>query len=159
MHLSVSSPHLLPERHTHLFFFGSQMLVLWVKFKGAMHKNLVNLVVNPWSNTPWHRVRPPREIKFSASLCSFSNLRNDHMITIHCSIRLHQETAIKKPQMMLRTAPNFSNSINRVSAHSLRHQTAASLNRFLLNSEHNSPLSCSSSLLWGRPDESTTECG
>ena len=29
---------------------------------------------------------------------------------IYCSIRLQQETNIKKPQTMLRTAPNFSNS-------------------------------------------------
>ena len=33
---------------------------------------------------------------------------------------------------MLRTAPNFSNSTNRVPAHSLRHQTSASFARFLL---------------------------
>ena len=46
--------------------------------------------INPWSNTPWHRVRPPppREIKFADRLCSFSNLRNDCTITVHCSICL-----------------------------------------------------------------------
>ena len=33
----------------------------------------------------------------TASSCSFSNLRKDHMITIHCSLCLHQETVIKKP--------------------------------------------------------------
>ena len=52
--------------------------------------------------------------------------------TIHCSIRLQQETAIKKPQIMLRTAPDFSNSTNRVTAHNSRHQTSASLAGFLL---------------------------
>ena len=78
--------------------------------------------------------------------------------TIHCSICLQQETAIKKPQIMLRTAPNFSNSTNRVPAHSSRHQTSASFAGFLLKSEHSSPLSCSSFLLWGSPDESITEC-
>ena len=62
----------------------------------------------------------------TARLCSFSNLRNNRMITIHCSICLYQQTVIKKPQIMLRTAPNFSNSTNRVSAHSLRHHTSAS---------------------------------
>ena len=46
-------------------------------------------------------------------------------MTIHCSIRLQQDTSIKKPQIMLRTALNFSNRTNRVSAYSLRHQTAA----------------------------------
>ena len=35
-----------------------------------------------------------------------STSEKDRTITIHCSIRLQQETAIKKPQIMLRTAPN-----------------------------------------------------
>ena len=65
----------------------------------------------------------------TASLRSFSNLRNDRTITIRCSIRLQQETAIKKQQAMLRTAPNFSNSTNGVSAHRSRHQTSASLGK------------------------------
>ena len=64
---------------------------------------------------------------------------NDRTITIHCSICLQQETAIKKPQIMLRTAPKLSNSTNKVSAHSLRHQTSASLARLLLKRHHNSP--------------------
>ena len=99
---------------------------------------------NPWSNTPWHRVRPPLERSSlqTASLHSFSNLRYDRTITIHCSICLQQETPIKKPQIMLITATNFSNSTDRVSAHSLRHQTSAGLAGSLLQSEHNSALSC-----------------
>ena len=75
----------------------------------------------PWSNTSRHRVRPPpleRSSLQTASLRSFSNLRNGRTITIHCSLWLQQDTAIKKSQIMLRTAPNFSSS---------RHQTAASL--------------------------------
>ena len=39
------------------------------------------------------------------SLCSFRNLRKDCTITIHCSTFLQDETPIKKPQIMLRTAP------------------------------------------------------
>ena len=50
---------------------------------------------------------------------------------------------------MLRTAPNFSNSTNRVPVHSSRHQTSANFAGFLLKREHNSPL-CSSSLLGNR---------
>ena len=34
----------------------------------------------------------------TASLRSFSNLRNDRTITIHCSIRLHQQTATNNAQ-------------------------------------------------------------
>ena len=116
-------------------------------------KGIFRSKFNPWSNTPWHRVRPPLERSSlqTASLRSFSNLRNDRTITIHCSIRLQQETAIKKPQIMLRTAPNFSNSSNRVYAHRSRHQTSASFAGLLLYSEHNSPLSCCSFLLWEKP--------
>ena len=54
---------------------------------------------NPWSNTAWHRVRPPLEISSftTTSLCSFSNFRKDPTITIHCSLSLqprnrHQKT-------------------------------------------------------------------
>ena len=57
-----------------------------------------------------HRVRtpPPQRSSFpTASLYSFSNLRNDHMIIIHCSKRLQQETAVKKPQIILRTAASY----------------------------------------------------
>ena len=45
---------------------------------------------NPWSNTPWHRVRPSLERSSfpTAGSCSFSNLRKERTITIHCSIRL-----------------------------------------------------------------------
>ena len=51
---------------------------------------------NPWSNTPWHQVRPPlkRSSFLTASLCSVSNLRKERTITIHCS--LCSETANKK---------------------------------------------------------------
>ena len=59
---------------------------------------------------------------------------------------------------MLRTAPNFSNSTNRISAHSPGHLTSASLAGFLLKSWLNLPLFCSSFLLMGSPDESITEC-
>ena len=52
---------------------------------------------------------------------------------------------------MPRTAPNFSNSTNRVPAHSLRHQTSASFAGFLLKRQHNSPLSSSSLLVVGKP--------
>ena len=52
---------------------------------------------------------------------------------------------------MLRTEPNFSNSTNRVPAHSSRHQTSASFARFLLKRQHNSPLSSSSLLVVGKP--------
>ena len=57
-----------------------------VCFKGIFRRKF-----NPWSSTLWHRVRFP-----IASFCSFSNLRKDCTITIHCSLCLHQETAIKK---------------------------------------------------------------
>ena len=40
----------------------------------------------------------------TTSLRSFSKLRKDSTIIIHCSLWLQQETAIKKPQIMLRTA-------------------------------------------------------
>ena len=102
-------------------------------------KGILQRKVNPWSNTPWHRVRPPLERSSfpTAILCHFSNFRNDHAITIHCSLCPNQET---KPKIMLRTAPNFSNSTNRVPEHSSRHQTSASLAR----GEHNSPLCCNS---------------
>ena len=43
---------------------------------------------------------------------------------LHRSVCLQQENTIKKPQIMLRTVPNFSNSTNRVPAHSLRHHTS-----------------------------------
>ena len=45
-----------------------------------------------------------------------------------------------QPQIMLRTAPNFSNSTNRVPAHSLRHQISASLAGFLLKRTQNTQL-------------------
>ena len=54
---------------------------------------------------------------------------------------------------MLRTAHNFSNSTYRVPTHSSRHQTSASLAGFLLKREQNSPLSCSSLLIVGKPNE------
>ena len=41
------------------------------------------------------------------------------------------KTAIKKPQIMLRTAPNFSNIRNRVPAHISRHQTFDIIARFV----------------------------
>ena len=104
------------------------------------------------------KIPPKRSSFLTASLRSFSNLRNDRVITIHSSPCLQQETTIKKPQIMFRTAPNFSNSTNRVPAHSSRHQTSASLAGFLLKREHSSPLSCSSVLAVGKPDESITEC-
>ena len=65
---------------------------------------------------------PPlgRSSFLTASLCSFSNLRKDHMITIHCSLCLQQETAIKKPLTATNNAQN-STSTNRVPAHSSRH--------------------------------------
>ena len=47
---------------------------------------------------------------------------------------------------MLRTAPNISNSTNRVPAHSSRLLTSASFARFLLKREHISPVSCSAVL-------------
>ena len=126
-------------------------------------KGIFQCKFNPWSNTPWHRVRRPlkRSRFLTASLCSFSNLRKKHMITIHCSLWLQQETTIKKPQIMLRTAPNFSKSTNRVPAHSSRHQTVKLLALpdfyWKQNTAHHSPAaSCS---LWGSPDRSITECG
>ena len=69
---------------------------LWIslsKLKGYSGVSLIN-------NTPWHWRRPPLERSSlqTVSLHSFSNLRNDRTITIHCSICLHQQTAIKKPQ-------------------------------------------------------------
>ena len=49
---------------------------------------------------------------------------------------------------MIRTAPNFSNSTNRVPAHSLRHQTAATQLTTLLQQLP----------VVGKPDKSITEC-
>ena len=54
---------------------------------------------------------------------------------------------------MHRTAPNLSNSTNRVSAHSSRHQTSASFAGF--HTAHHSPAAACS--LWGSPDESITD--
>ena len=99
----------------------------------SLFEGIFQCKFNPWSNTQRHereRASSPTD-----SLCSFSNLRKDCTITIHCSQWLHQETTIKKPliaaQIMLRTAPNFSNSTERIPAHSLRHQTSASLAGFV----------------------------
>ena len=61
---------------------------LWISLKGYSGVNLIHGLT--------HCDRPPRQIKFSASVCSFTNLRKDCTITIHCSLCLHQETAIKK---------------------------------------------------------------
>ena len=68
-----------------------------------------------------------------SSLKGYSGVNFNHRLTHH---DIHQEIAIKRPQIMLRTAPNFSNSTKRVPAHSSR-LTSASLAR-----------SCSY-LLWG----------
>ena len=51
------------------------------------------------------------------------------------------KTAIKKPQIMLRMAPNFSSIRNRVPAHILRHQTFDIVAEFVREA----------SLLWGNP--------
>ena len=81
-----------------------------------------------------NQVRPPlvRLSLQTASSRSFSNLRNGCTTTRHCRICLQQETAIKKPHIMVRTVPNFSSSASSVSAHRSRHQTSASLAGFLL---------------------------
>ena len=48
------------------------------------------------------------------------------------------KNAIKKPQMMLRKAPNFSNIRNRVPAHMSRHQTFVIFAGFVGNDKRNS---------------------
>ena len=60
------------------------------------------------------------------------------------------KTAIKKPQIMLRTAPNFSNIRNRVPAHISRHQTFDIVAVFVGKYEQNSPPE-KPSLSWGSP--------
>ena len=82
--------------------------VMQVQFRKSSIKGIFWRKFNPWSNTLWHQVRPPlkRSSFPTASLCSFSNLRNDRMITIHCSLCLHQETAIKKPLIATNNAQN-----------------------------------------------------
>ena len=60
------------------------------------------------------------------------------------------KTTIKKPQIMFRTAPNFSNIRNRFPAHISRHQTfdtvAVFVGKYKLNSPPEKP-----SLLWRSP--------
>ena len=79
---------------------------------------------------------PPERSSFlTASLCTFSNLRKDGTITVQCFYASTKKPPSKShswPQIMLRTAPNFSNSTNKVPAHILKHQTTASFAGFLL---------------------------
>ena len=102
------------------FFSSGTHLDTFFMLRATHIKGIFRCKLNPWSKTPWHQVRPPLERSSlqTTSLRSFSNLRNDRTITIHCSLCLQDETAIKKPQIMLRTATNFSNSTNRVAAYS-----------------------------------------
>uniref|UniRef100_A0A671UY46 6-phosphofructo-2-kinase/fructose-2,6-biphosphatase 1 n=1 Tax=Sparus aurata TaxID=8175 RepID=A0A671UY46_SPAAU len=60
------------------------------------------------------------------------------------------KTAIKKPQIMLRTAPQISNIRNRVPAHISRHQTFDIVAVFVGKYKRNSPPE-KPSLLWGSP--------
>ena len=60
------------------------------------------------------------------------------------------KTAIKKPQIMLRKAPNFSNIRNMVPAHISRHQTFDIVAVFVGKYKWNSPPE-KPSLLWGSP--------
>ena len=60
------------------------------------------------------------------------------------------KTAIKKLQIMLRTAPNFGSIRNRVPAHILRPQTFDIVAVFVRKNKRNSPPEMPS-LLWGSP--------
>ena len=81
----------------------SEMCLSTIKF---IIKGIFRCKFNPWSNTPWHRVRPFLKSFPTTSLCSFSNLRKDHTITILLIILL--DTYIKAgltndPQVALMT--------------------------------------------------------
>ena len=118
-------------------------------------QGIFRLKFNPWSNILWHQVRPPSRSLQTTSLCSFSNLRKDRTLTIHCSLRLQQDTAIQKAihshKYCSEQHQTSATVQKRVPAHSSRHQTSAGFVRFLLQREHNSALSCSSMLHVGKP--------
>ena len=83
----------------------------------------------------------------SVVLASSETTARQHYIAVNGS---KYKTGIKKPQIMLRTAPNFSNSTNRFPARISRHQTfdivAGFVGKYKRNSSPERP-----SLLWGNP--------
>ena len=85
----------MSAKHTRKKTLSLQVSDLWSRvsenscfqYSSCSHiKGIFQHKFNPWSNTPWHWVRSPLERSSfpTTSLCSFSNLRKDHTITIHC---------------------------------------------------------------------------
>ena len=116
---------------------------------------------NPWSNILWHRVKPPLERSSfpTASLCSFSNLRKDRTITIHCSLCLQQETAIKKPLIATNNEQHQTSATVQIGSQhivrGIKHLLALPDFYWKDNTTHHSPAAACS--LWGSL-ESITEC-
>ena len=94
----------------------------------------------------------PWEIKFvSASLCSFSNLRKDRTITIHCSLCLQQETAIKKPLIATNNEQHQTSATVQIGSQhivrGIKHLLALPDFYWKDNTTHHSP--AAACLLWG----------